>query len=108
MYLTFQFVINFVVVVIIIGLVIVHTQKKVISRSEKNVYFLCYFNILYSQDTMNILKTEGFKFPEMKESDAMFCSDVAPDWADGEVCHRCRVPFSLLQRKVNISETIDI
>lgn len=57
---------------------------------------------------MNILKTEGFKFPEMKESDAMFCSDVAPEWADGEVCHRCRVPFSLLQRKVNISETIDI
>ncbi|CAO1317164.1 unnamed protein product [Diamesa serratosioi] len=51
------------------------------------------------QDTMNILKTEGFKFPEMKESDAMFCSDVAPEWADGEVCNRCRVPFSILQRK---------
>lgn len=49
---------------------------------------------------MNILKTEGFKFPEMKDvSDKLFVSDVAPEWAEGDVCHRCRVAFSLVQRK---------
>lgn len=29
----------------------------------------------------------------------MFTADVAPEWMDGEVCHRCRVTFSLTQRK---------
>lgn len=51
------------------------------------------------KDTMNILKCEGHKFPELKEADAMFASDVAPEWADGECCHRCRVAFGVLQRK---------
>lgn len=37
---------------------------------------------------MNILKAEGYKFPALKESDAMFSADTAPEWADGEVCHR--------------------
>lgn len=53
----------------------------------------------YLQDTMTILKTKGHKFPELKEADAMFTSDTAPAWCDGEVCHRCRVAFSLTQRK---------
>lgn len=48
---------------------------------------------------MNILKTEGRIFPELKEADAMFTSDTAPDWVDGEVCDRCRVAFSFTQRK---------
>ncbi|XP_063696847.1 hepatocyte growth factor-regulated tyrosine kinase substrate [Culicoides brevitarsis] len=51
------------------------------------------------RDTMNILKCDGHKFPELKEADAMFASDVAPEWADGECCHRCRVAFGVLQRK---------
>uniref|UniRef100_A0A1E1WHB5 Hepatocyte growth factor-regulated tyrosine kinase substrate n=3 Tax=Pectinophora gossypiella TaxID=13191 RepID=A0A1E1WHB5_PECGO len=51
------------------------------------------------QDTVNILKAEGFKFPTLKESDAMFSADTAPEWADGEVCHRCRVAFSLMVRR---------
>lgn len=51
------------------------------------------------QDTMNILKTEGRTFPELKEADAMFTSDTAPDWVDGEVCDRCRTAFSFTQRK---------
>lgn len=42
---------------------------------------------------------EGHKFPTPRESDAMFSSDTAPEWADGDVCHRCRVQFSVLQRK---------
>ncbi|XP_041978001.1 hepatocyte growth factor-regulated tyrosine kinase substrate isoform X2 [Aricia agestis] len=51
------------------------------------------------QDTVNILKAEGHKFPPLKESDAMFSADSAPEWADGEVCHRCRVTFSLMVRR---------
>lgn len=48
---------------------------------------------------MNIMKTEGFKFPQIKETDAMFSADNAPEWTDGDVCHRCRVAFSFMQRK---------
>nr|CAD7198515.1 unnamed protein product [Timema douglasi] len=51
------------------------------------------------QDTVNIMKTEGFKFPALKESDAMFSADTAPEWADADCCHRCRVAFGVVQRK---------
>lgn len=51
------------------------------------------------QDTMNLMKMEGFKFPALKESDAMFVADQAPEWADGDCCHRCRVTFSVVQRR---------
>ncbi|XP_076752761.1 hepatocyte growth factor regulated tyrosine kinase substrate isoform X1 [Xylocopa sonorina] len=51
------------------------------------------------QDTLNIMKAEGHKFPTLKESDAMFIADTAPAWADGDVCHRCRVTFGMVQRK---------
>nr|XP_031832900.1 hepatocyte growth factor-regulated tyrosine kinase substrate isoform X2 [Nomia melanderi] len=52
------------------------------------------------QDTLNIMKAEGYKFPTLKESDAMFIADTAPVWADGDGrCHRCRVSFSVVQRK---------
>lgn len=53
------------------------------------------------QDTMNIMKAEEYKFPVLKESDAMFSADTAPEWADGDCCHRCRVQFGLVQRKVS-------
>lgn len=49
---------------------------------------------------MNILKTEGYKFPEVKDvTESLFTADVAPEWADGEVCYSCRVTFSVLNRK---------
>lgn len=49
---------------------------------------------------MNILKTEGYKFPEMKDvSDKLFVSDVAPEWAEGDCCFLCRSTFSLVSRK---------
>lgn len=48
---------------------------------------------------MNAMKSEGYKFPPQRETDAMFTADTAPEWANGEVCHRCRVTFSLIQRK---------
>lgn len=51
------------------------------------------------QDTVNILKAEGHHMPTVSESDAMFTADRAPDWADGECCHRCRSQFTMLRRK---------
>lgn len=51
------------------------------------------------QDTVNLMKMEGYKFPVLKESDAMFAADSAPEWADGECCNRCRAQFSMVQRK---------
>ncbi|KAK9704184.1 VHS domain [Popillia japonica] len=51
------------------------------------------------RELMNTMKAEGFKFPALQESDAMFIADSAPKWADGEVCHRCRVQFTVVQRK---------
>lgn len=51
------------------------------------------------QDTVNIMKAEGYNFPALKESDAMFSADTAPEWAEGEVCHRCRVAFGVIQRR---------
>ncbi|XP_071526527.1 hepatocyte growth factor-regulated tyrosine kinase substrate isoform X2 [Panulirus ornatus] len=51
------------------------------------------------QDTVNILKAEGYHMPTVSESDAMFTADRAPDWADGECCHRCRSQFTMIRRK---------
>lgn len=48
------------------------------------------------------MKAEEYKFPVLKESDAMFSADTAPEWAEGDCCHRCRVQFSLVQRKVTL------
>lgn len=47
-------------------------------------------------DTHNLLKLAGFDFPSIKEADAMFLAQVAPDWADGPECFRFIFLFSLL------------
>ena len=50
--------------------------------------------ILYSlhlfQETLNLMKAEGWKFPAVREAEAMFEADTAPEWAEGDVCNRCR------------------
>lgn len=51
------------------------------------------------RDIVTILKQKGHTFPELKEADAMFTSETAPEWSDGKVCSRCRVVFSFTQRK---------
>jgi growth factor-regulated tyrosine kinase substrate len=45
------------------------------------------------------MKAEGAAFKPLQESDAMFVADTAPDWADGECCHRCRTEFGIVVRK---------
>ncbi|WAQ96005.1 HGS-like protein, partial [Mya arenaria] len=51
------------------------------------------------QDTFNILKLEGQSFPQLKESDAMFSAEKAPEWKDADCCSRCRTTFGMVQRK---------
>ncbi|XP_052830014.1 hepatocyte growth factor-regulated tyrosine kinase substrate isoform X5 [Octopus bimaculoides] len=51
------------------------------------------------QDTYHLMKMEGYTFPALKEADAMFVAEKAPEWKDGECCTRCRVGFSVVQRK---------
>lgn len=46
------------------------------------------------------MKTEGYKFPPLKESDAMFVAHTAPEWVDASECNRCRVAFGVMNRKV--------
>lgn len=48
---------------------------------------------------MNILKSSGYKFPELKEADEMFKADTAPEWVDSPECNRCRTKFSLTVRR---------
>ncbi|PAV60304.1 hypothetical protein WR25_19181 [Diploscapter pachys] len=50
-------------------------------------------------DTHNLMKLAGFDFPPVKEADAMFMAQVAPEWQDGNECFRCRSSFHLLNRK---------
>ncbi|WKY05539.1 hypothetical protein Q1695_006055 [Nippostrongylus brasiliensis] len=50
-------------------------------------------------DTHNLMKLAGFDFPSIKEADAMFTAQVAPDWHDGSECFRCRSEFTLFNRK---------
>lgn len=51
------------------------------------------------KELMNSMKTDGYKFPQLRESDAMFSADTAPQWADGDVCYRCHVLFTVFLRK---------
>ena len=45
------------------------------------------------------MKAEGWKFPAIREAEAMFEADTAPEWAEGDVCNRCRVAFGMVTRQ---------
>ena len=51
------------------------------------------------QETLNLMKAEGWKFPAVREAEAMFEADTAPEWAEGDVCNRCRVAFGMMTRQ---------
>ena len=38
---------------------------------------------LLFQDTLNLMKAEGWKFPPVREAEAMFEADTAPNWEEG-------------------------
>ena len=54
------------------------------------------------EDFYNVMKLEGFQFAALKEADAMFDVEEAPQWVhDSEAanCFRCRTEFSTLKRR---------
>ncbi|CAH8493643.1 unnamed protein product [Dicrocoelium dendriticum] len=50
-------------------------------------------------DVYEDLKSEGFSFPELSESDAMFSVMCAPNWKEENSCHRCKVAFTTFRRR---------
>jgi hypothetical protein len=53
-------------------------------------------------DTYNSMKLGSYRFPALKESEAMFeNNDVAPEWSDSKECFRCRQIFTAFIHKVN-------
>ncbi|CAF0835118.1 unnamed protein product [Adineta steineri] len=60
-------------------------------------------------DTYNLMKLENYRFPPLKESEAMFeNSDIAPEWRDDKECFRCRQTFSTFIRKHHCRSCGDI
>ncbi|KAG0271413.1 Vacuolar protein-sorting-associated protein 27 [Linnemannia exigua] len=54
----------------------------------------------YVSDTFQILKNEGFTFPPVDNVGvAIIETEAPPDWTDSDVCTRCRVAFTLTNRK---------
>ncbi|KAF6039700.1 HGS [Bugula neritina] len=50
-------------------------------------------------DTFNEMKNTGVSFPTLREADAMFTSEVPPQWKEEESCFACRTDFGMLTRR---------
>ncbi|KAB8346160.1 hypothetical protein FH972_023206 [Carpinus fangiana] len=58
------------------------------------------YNLTVVTDAYRDLQRDGFKFPPRVEvAQSMFDSSAPPEWADSDLCMRCRNAFTMLNRK---------